>query len=89
MAHRAVEALRQNCRVIVGDSPGRAGRPAFLKTLHELGIDEGIDFEETVGKTCSGPRHDLICGKGSTSVSETPQELAVALLDLKPSMLKN
>jgi len=23
MAHRAVEALRQNCRVIVGDSPGR------------------------------------------------------------------
>ena len=23
MAHRAVEALKQNCRVIVGDSPGR------------------------------------------------------------------
>jgi len=23
MAHRAVEALRQNCRVIIGDSPGR------------------------------------------------------------------
>jgi predicted nicotinamide N-methyase len=23
MAHRAVEALRNNCRVIVGDSPGR------------------------------------------------------------------
>ena len=72
----------------MGDSPGRAGRPAFLKTLHELGIDESVDFEETIGKTCSGPRHDLICGKGSTSVSETPQELSVALLDLKPSMLK-
>jgi len=88
MAHRAVEALRQNCRVIVGDSPGRPGRPSFLKTLRELGVDEGVDFEETIGKTCSGPRHDLICGKGSTSVSETPQELSVALLDLKPSMLK-
>jgi hypothetical protein len=66
----------------------QAGRPAFLKTLRELGVDEGVDFQETIGKTCSGPRHDLICGKGSTSVSETPQELTVALLDLKPSMLK-
>lgn len=88
MAHRAVEALRQNCRVIVGDSPGRPGRPAFLETLRQLGVDEGVDFVETIGKTCSGPRHDLICGKGSTSVSETPKELSVALLDLKPSMLK-
>lgn len=87
MAHRAVEALRQNCRVIVGDSPGRPGRPAFLKTLRELGVDESVDFEETIGKTCSGPRHDLICGKDSTSVSETPQNLSVALLDLKPCML--
>lgn len=88
MAHRAVEALKKNCRVIVGDSPGRPGRPAFLKTLRELGVDDSIDFEETIGKTCSGPRHDLICGKGSTSVSQTEQELSVALLDLKPSMLK-
>mmetsp|Transcript_21780 Transcript_21780/g.45972 ORF Transcript_21780/g.45972 Transcript_21780/m.45972 type:complete len:101 (+) Transcript_21780:756-1058(+) len=64
------------------------GRPAFLKTLRELGVDDSIDFEETIGKTCSGPRHDLICGKGSTSVSQTEQELSVALLDLKPSMLK-
>ena len=31
MAHRAVEALRQNCRVIVGDSPGRV-RIAFTET---------------------------------------------------------
>jgi len=89
MAHRAIEALRQNCRVIIGDSPGRPGRPAFLKTLRELGIDEDIDFVETIGKTCSGPRHDLICGKGSTSVSETPQELSVTLLDLKPAMLRD
>mmetsp|Transcript_13611 Transcript_13611/g.15630 ORF Transcript_13611/g.15630 Transcript_13611/m.15630 type:complete len:399 (-) Transcript_13611:117-1313(-) len=87
MAHRAVEALRNNCRVIVGDSPGRPGRPAFLSTLKELGV-EGAEFQETIGKTCSGPRHDLICGKGSTSVSETPQALSVALLDLIPTMLK-
>ncbi|OEU17573.1 hypothetical protein FRACYDRAFT_184424 [Fragilariopsis cylindrus CCMP1102] len=87
MAHRAVEALRNNCRVIIGDSPGRAGRPAFLDTLNELGV-EGAEFQETIGKTCSGPRNDLICGKGSTSVSDTPQELSVALLDLKPNMLK-
>jgi hypothetical protein len=64
------------------------GRPAFLKTLRELGVDERVDFEETIGKTCSGPRHDLICGKESTSVSETTQNLSVALLDLKPCMLK-
>ena len=51
-------------------------------------MDEGVDFQETIGKTCSGPRHDLICGEGSTSVSETPKELSVALLDLKPSMLR-
>jgi len=88
MAYRAVEALKQNCRVIVGDSPGRPGRPAFLQTLWELGVDKSVTFKETIGKTCSGPRHDLICGEGSTSVSPTPEELSVALLDLKPSMLQ-
>ena len=65
----------------------KAGRPAFLDTLKELGV-EGAEFQETIGKTCSGPRNDLICGKGSTSVSDTPQELSVALLDLKPGMLE-
>ncbi len=87
MAHRAVEALKQGSRVIVGDSPGRPGRPAFLKTLKDLGVSEQAIFVQTVGRTCSGPRHDLICGKGSTSVSEAPQELPVAIMDLKPSML--
>ena len=85
MAHRCVEALRNNCRVIVGDSPGRAGRPAFLQTLQELGVN-GHVFQDTVGKTCSGPRHDLICGKGSTSVSEEPRELPVAIMLLEPGM---
>lgn len=88
MAHRAVEALKQGSRVIVGDSPGRPGRPAFLKALKELGIQEGAAvFQDTIGRTCSGPRHELICGKGSTSVSSTPKELPVAIMVLDPSML--
>jgi predicted nicotinamide N-methyase len=86
MAHRTVEALKRGSRVIVGDSPGRPGRPAFLAKLKELGV-VGAEFHETVGRTCSGPRHELICGKGSTSVSATPQDLSVALMDLNPSMI--
>lgn len=86
MAHRAVEALKQGSRVIVGDSPGRPGRPAFLKALKELGV-EGAEFVDTIGRTCTGPRHDLICGKDSTSVSETPKELSVAIMDLNPEHL--
>ena len=86
MAHRAVEALKRNCRVIVGDSPGRPGRPAFVKALNELGVRDA-KFIDTVGKTCTGPRHDLICGKQSTSISDTPKELMVAIMDLHPNML--
>ena len=88
MAYRAVEALKQGSRVIVGDSPGRPGRPAFLDTLRSLGVSEQARFVETIGRTCSGHRHDMICGKGSTSVSQTPQDLSVALMDILPSMLK-
>lgn len=87
MAHRAVEALKQGSRVLVGDSPGRPGRPAFLKALKELGVSDEAIFQDTIGRTCSGPRHELICGKGSTSVSATPKELPVAIMDLNPSML--
>jgi len=88
MAHRVVEALRNGCKVIVGDSPGRAGRPMFLQTLQELGVN-GQVFQEAVGRTCSGPRHDLICGKGSTSVSETPQEMSVGIMCLlEPKILQ-
>lgn len=89
MAHRAVEALKQGSRVIVGDSPGRAGRPAFMKTLLELGVSPEAKFVDTIGHTCTGHRHELICGKGSTSASETPQKLAMAIIDLNPSMLLN
>jgi predicted nicotinamide N-methyase len=82
VAQRVAEALQNGCQVILGDSPGRAGRPAFLQTLNELGIHQ--DFQDAVGKTCSGPRHDLICGKGSTSVSEVPKELQVAIMHIHP-----
>ena len=86
MAYRVVEALKKGCRVIVGDSPGRPGRPAFLKTLQEeLGGSQNATFVDHIGKTCTGPRHDLICSKESTSVSETPQDLSVAIMDLHPN----
>jgi predicted nicotinamide N-methyase len=87
MAYRAVEGLKQGSRVIVGDSPGRPGRPAFLETLRSLGVSKEARFVETIGRTCSGPRHEMICGKGSTSVSQSPKDLIVALMDLDPSML--
>jgi predicted nicotinamide N-methyase len=83
MAQRAVEALRQGSRVLVGDSPGRAGRPVFLEELQNLGVQG--EFVSVKGRTCSGDRHELICGKGSTSVSEKPRALMIAILDLDPA----
>lgn len=89
MARRTLEALKRESRVIVGDSPGRAGRPAFLKELEALGVTgPKVKFELKMGRTCSGERHDLICGKGSTSVSETPQDLEVAIMDLNPDSIR-
>eukprot|EP00529_Nitzschia_sp_RCC80_P023908 CAMPEP_0113475566 /NCGR_PEP_ID=MMETSP0014_2-20120614/19189_1 /TAXON_ID=2857 /ORGANISM="Nitzschia sp." /LENGTH=454 /DNA_ID=CAMNT_0000368495 /DNA_START=29 /DNA_END=1393 /DNA_ORIENTATION=+ /assembly_acc=CAM_ASM_000159 len=101
MARRVHEALCSGARVVVGDSPGRAGRAAFLEELQNLGgLPPGLcQFNKTVkGRRCIGPRHDLICGEGSTSVADsdllddddddnTYQELAVAILDLSPSDL--
>jgi len=83
MAQRAFEALQRGSRVLVGDSPGRPGRAAFLEELERLGIQNAV-FYDTVGQTCSGPRHDLICGKESSSVSTTPKALSVAIMDLLP-----
>ena len=83
MAQRTHEALLRGSRVVVGDSPGRAGRPAFLNELKRLGIHG--EFIDIVGQTCSGPRHDLICGNNSMSVSEHPKALVVAVMDLDPS----
>lgn len=85
MAHRAVEALKRGSKVLVGDSPGRAGRTAFLQELERLQV-VNASFTDTVGYTCSGPRHDLICGPTSMSISETPQELMVAVMELDPKI---
>jgi len=88
MAYRTLEALKRKSRVIIGDSPGRPGRPAFLKELDTLGVKgPQVKFEQKMGRTCSGERHDLICGNGSTSVSETPQDLEVAIMDLSPNCI--
>ena len=83
MARRAVEALKRGSRVLVGDSPGRPGRPAFLEELDKLGVMG--EFVQVTGRTCCGERHDLICGDKSKSVSESPKEMAVDILDLDPT----
>jgi len=81
-ARRVVEAYRRGSRVIVGDSPGRAGRPAFLATLAEALPDVGgVEFFQVGGQTVTGDRHDLICGAGSVSVSKEPEVLSIALMD--------
>ena len=81
MAVRALEALQNGSRVLIGDSPGRAGRPAFLQELERLGV-KAAAFVDTVGSTVTGERHELICGKGSTTNSREPQELTVAIMEL-------
>ena len=83
-AHRTVEALKRGSRVVIGCSPGRPGRPAFLEELKKLVPGIEAEFVDAEGTTCSGPRHELICGKDSTSVSEKPKMLLVALMDLSP-----
>jgi predicted nicotinamide N-methyase len=85
MAVRAIEALQNGSRVLIGDSPGRAGRPAFLQELERLGV-KGAAFVDTVGSTVTGERHELICGKGSTTHSREPQELTVAIMELDPKL---
>jgi predicted nicotinamide N-methyase len=85
MAVRALEALQNGSRVLIGDSPGRAGRPAFLQELERLGV-KGAAFVDTVGSTVTGERHELICGKGSTTNSREPQELTVAIMELDPKL---
>jgi predicted nicotinamide N-methyase len=82
-AARAVEALRAGGRVLIGDSPGRAGRPAFLQKLRELGVH--AEFQDVAGWTVTGQRHELICGKESTTVTETPQAVTVAIMELDPT----
>ena len=83
LARRVVEALSNGSCVLIGDSPGRAGRPAFLEELHKLGLEKAA-FVDRLGWTVTGDRHDLICGAGSTTVSALPEELVVAVMELHP-----
>lgn len=92
LARRVAEALSSSSgggarRVLIGDSPGRSGRPAFLRELHKL-LPPGsllrrqANFVDVPGWTVTGERHDLICGAASKSVSKEPRQLMVALMEL-------
>ena len=86
LAKRCIEALERGSRVVIGCSPGRPGRPAFLEELQRLNPSmEHVNFVNVEGTTCTGERNSLICGKGSTSISDEPKMLIVALMDLIPS----
>ena len=88
LAKRTIEALERGSRVVIGCSPGRPGRPAFIEELQRL-ISKDVNFVDVEGTTCTGERNSLICGEGSTSISKEPQALQVALLDLTPDCLES
>jgi Lysine methyltransferase len=90
LAHRVVEALEYGCHVLIGDSPGRAGRPAFLKELGRLGLYPKVaDFVDVVGSTVVGARHDLICAPTSPTINGDTQNpsgsLTVAIMEIDAS----
>jgi Lysine methyltransferase len=90
LAHRVVEALEYGCHVLIGDSPGRAGRPAFLKELGRLGLYPKVaDFVDVTGSTVVGARHDLICAPTSPTVKgdtkNPPGRLTVAIMEIDAS----
>ena len=87
LAKRTIEALERGSRIVIGCSPGRPGRPAFIEELQRLSSKD-VNFVDVEGTTCTGERNSLICGEGSTSVSKEPQTLQIALLDLTPDCLK-
>jgi len=87
LAKRTIEALERGSRVVIGCSPGRPGRPAFIEELQRL-LEKDVNFVNVEGTTCIGERNSLICGEGSTSISKEPQALQVALLDLTPDCLE-
>jgi len=88
LAKRCIEALERGSRVVIGCSPGRPGRPAFLEELKRLNPRlKEVDFVDVEGSTCTGERNSLICGAGSSSISDEPEMLIVALMDLTPDCL--
>jgi predicted nicotinamide N-methyase len=88
LARRVIEALERGSRVVIGCSPGRPGRPAFLEELQRLNSNmKDVNFVDVEGTTCTGERNSLICGEGSTSISDEPEMLLVAIMDLTPDCL--
>ncbi len=88
LAKRVIEALERGSRVVIGCSPGRPGRPAFLDELQRLNSNmKDVNFVDVEGTTCTGERNSLICGEGSTSISDEPEVLLVAMMDLTPDRL--
>lgn len=59
LAKRTIEALKQGSRVIVGDSPGRAGRPAFQKELQRLGITSNLVFKQVASRTRTNKEKEI------------------------------
>lgn len=88
LAKLVVRALHAGMEVMLADSPGRAGRPAFLEHLNPCLIQPVTGFVSIKGTTITDERHDLICGKGSTTISDTPKPLPIALLELHPAMVR-
>lgn len=84
-ALRTAEALKAGSRVIIGCSPGRPGKPKFKETLKNLLPEIDTNFKYIKGRSCLGPRNELICGRNSESASDTFRDLDVALLDLNPA----
>jgi len=86
LAHRALEAYKRGSRFIVGDSPGRPGRIPFLNELKRIAPEIEAEFVTTLGLSCLGERHDLLCDKDSQSFSiNKPRPLMVSILDLRPT----
>jgi len=80
IARRVFEQVSRGGKVILGDSPGRPGRPHFLAELRSL-LGREVDFVSTKGQTVCGVRHELISGSNSPPNSR-PSELDMALLEL-------
>ena len=66
MADRVAEAVMRGTKCIIGDSPNRPGRPAFLRRLSDL-LGRDIAFETVKGMGVVGARHDLISTSTPTS----------------------
>jgi len=79
LAHRTVEALRRGSRVVIGCSPGRPGRPAFVEEMKVLEPGLKTEFVEAVGTTRSRVPSDP-----KTSDPGKQKPVSVLILDLDP-----